>query len=68
MADYFTVKFADYTDRTGIARTFDMTTAPFMSKRSAEADLARFVRIGVAAEIIPVPADMVAARRNAHKA
>lgn len=60
---YFTIKYADYTDRAGIARTFDMATAPLMSDRSVRDDLARFVRLGVAAEIVPVPPEMAAARR-----
>lgn len=60
---YFTIKYEDHTDRLGQSRSFDMADAPYYSERSARDELARFGRRGVKAEIVPVPADMVAARR-----
>lgn len=64
MADYFTVKYEAHTDRLGQSRHFKMSDAPYYNARGAADELARKIRHGVKAEIIPVPADMVAARRS----
>lgn len=61
---YYAIDHVPYVDRTGTERAFDMATAPYLSAHSAADDLKRLQRLGVVACIVPVPADMVAARRS----